>query len=62
MSKDDPVKGRRASQWLPTAGIALATPFLVWFAIGDYYGGPVYRFGPYQVGPEFGYVVGGGPR
>jgi hypothetical protein len=44
---------------LPTAGIALAAPFLVWFAIGDYYGGPVYRFGPYDVGPDSGYVVGG---
>lgn len=38
MSSDE-LNGRHTSQWLPTAGIALATPFLVWFAIGDYSGG-----------------------
>jgi hypothetical protein len=59
MSEDDLVKGQRASLWLPAAGIAFATPFLVWFAIGDHSGGPSYEFGPYQVGPENGYVVGG---
>jgi hypothetical protein len=59
MSEDDPVKGRRAPQWLPTAGIALATPFLVWFAIGESPTYASYRFGPYEVGPESGYVVGG---
>jgi len=59
MSKDDPAKGRRAPQWWPTAGIALATPLLVWFAIGEYYGGPSYRFGPYEVGPNSAYVTAG---
>lgn len=63
MSMDDPVKGRRAPQWLPLAGIALATPFLAWFAIGDVstYRLPTlsHEFGPYHVGPESGYVVGG---
>jgi hypothetical protein len=59
MSKDDPVKGRRAHQWLPTAGITLATPFLVWFAIGEPPTYASYTFGPYHVGPESGYVVGG---
>jgi hypothetical protein len=52
MSKDNPAKGRRAPQSWPTAGIALATPFLVWFAIGEYHGGPSYEFGPYEVGPN----------
>jgi hypothetical protein len=65
MSNDDPVKGRRGSLWLPMAGIAVATPFLVWFVIGDvsFRGsggiGLDYEYGPYQVGPESGYVVGG---
>jgi hypothetical protein len=59
MSKDDPVKGQRASLWLPVAGIAFATPFLVWFAIGDHSGGPSNEFGPYQMGSESGYPVGG---
>jgi hypothetical protein len=59
MSRDDLVKGQRASLWLPVAGIAFAAPFLAWFAIGDHSGGPSYEFGPYQVGPESGYVVGG---
>jgi len=53
------VKGQRAPLWLPVAGIAFATPFLVWFAIGDYSGGASHEFGRYQVGPESGYVVGG---
>ena len=35
VSKDVRVMERRAFRLLPTAGIALATPFLVWFAIGD---------------------------
>lgn len=65
MSNDDPVKQGHPSAWLCTAGIALATPFLVWFAIGDLSfpgtGGLFldYGYGPYQVGPESGYVVGG---
>jgi hypothetical protein len=65
MSKDDPKKGRRQFRLLPIVGIALATPFLVWFAIGDVsFGGPgrvglFHEFGPYQVGPESGYLVGG---
>ena len=63
MSKDAPVKGRQASLWLPTAGIALATPILAWFAIGDLSfrpGDPLlsYAAGPYHVGPESGYVIG----
>ncbi|HEX7538554.1 MAG TPA: hypothetical protein VF391_16310 [Dermatophilaceae bacterium] len=51
----------RVSLWLPGAGIALSTPFLVWFAIGDLSsrGGFWHEFGPYDVGPESGYVVGG---
>lgn len=55
----------RASQWLATAGLAFSTPFLVWFAIGDvsFRGtggvGHSHGYGPYQVGPESGYVVGG---
>jgi hypothetical protein len=65
MSEDVPVKARRASLLLPTAGIALSTPFLVWFAIGDvsFRGsggvGLSHGYGPYQVGPESGKVVGG---
>jgi hypothetical protein len=59
MPNVDPVKGRRLPQCLPTTGIALATPFLAWFAIGAPPVLPVYRFGPYEVGPESGYVVGG---
>jgi hypothetical protein len=65
MSNEDPVKGWRVSQWLPTAGIAFATPVLVWFSIGDlsFRGsgglGLFHDFGPYEVGPESGYVVGG---
>jgi hypothetical protein len=60
---DDPVTER--SSWLATAGIAFATPFLVWFAIGDvsFRGsggvGLFYEWGPYQVGPESGYVLVG---
>lgn len=54
---------RRVSLWLPTAGIALSTPFLVWFGIGDLSSRgrfPLWHeFGPYDVGPESGYVVGG---
>lgn len=56
---------RRRFRFLPTAGIALATPFLVWFAIGDrsFRGtggvGLSHGYGPYQVGPESGYIVGG---
>jgi hypothetical protein len=65
MSKAVLVKERRASRLVPTAGIALATPFLVWFAIGDMsFGGPgrtglSHEYGPYQVGPESGYILGG---
>jgi hypothetical protein len=65
MSKDIPPKGRRASLWLATAGIAVGTPFLVWLAIGDlsFRGsggvGLSHGYGPYQVGPESGFVVGG---
>jgi hypothetical protein len=65
VSLDDRSKERRASLWLPTLGIALATPFLVWFAVGDVsFGGPgrlgnFHELGPYTVGPESGYVVGG---
>lgn len=58
MSKDDPVRGRAAPKWLPTAGIALSNPFLVWFAIGEPPVWQVYRFGPYDVGPRSGNVVG----
>jgi hypothetical protein len=52
MTKDVPVKGRRSSLLLPTAGIALTTPFLVWFAVGDLSfkrTSPDHMFGPYQV-------------
>lgn len=59
MSKDDPVRRRRVPQWLSTAGIALATPFLVWFAIGESPTYASYTFGPYEVGPESGFLVGG---
>lgn len=65
MSKDDRVKERSASLGLPAAGIALATPILVWFAIGDVsFRGTRglfldYTYGPYQVGPESGFFVGG---
>jgi hypothetical protein len=62
LSPDDPLK-ERASAWLPTWGIALATPFLVWFAIGDLSsrgGLPVWHeYGPYNMGPESGNVVVG---
>lgn len=51
---------QRASRWLAIAGIALATPFLVWFAIGPIRPwGPSYEFGPYQVGPDSGPLVVG---
>ena len=49
-SMDDPVSGRRAPQWLPTARITLATPFLVWFATGESPTYSSYQFGPYDVG------------
>lgn len=56
------MNGRRASRLLPTAGVALATPILAWFAIGDLSFSKTAGYhlvGPYQVGPESGYVVGG---
>jgi len=59
MSNDKPIEGHRALQWVPIAGIALATPFLVWFGIGDSPLFAEYRFGPYEVGPESGFLVGG---
>ena len=59
MSKDDTSKKRRPSLLLPIAGIALATPFLVWVAIGEVSIGSSHEYGPYDVGPESGYVVGG---
>jgi hypothetical protein len=45
--------------WLPTAGIAFATPFVVWFATGDVSTNDFYEFGSYDVGPSSVYVVGG---
>lgn len=59
MTEDRPAKERRTSLLLPIAGVALATPFLAWFAIGDVSTGPAREVGPYHVGPESGYVVGG---
>ena len=62
MTEDRPTKERHTPLLLPIAGVALATPFLAWFAIGDLsFGGPVdpREFGPYHVGPESGYVLGG---
>lgn len=37
----------------------MATPFLAWFAIGEVSDGPSRELGPYHVGPESGYAVGG---
>jgi len=48
---------RRAFWWFPILGIAAATPFLVWFAMGDVDTGDSYEFGPYHVGPSSGYYV-----
>lgn len=59
MPSGDLVTGYRALRWLPTAGIALATPVLVWFAIGSLPEFAAHRFGPYEVGPESAFVVGG---
>lgn len=59
MTEDQPAKDRHTSLLLPTAGVALATPFLAWFAIGDVSTGPAREVGPNHVGPESGYVVGG---
>jgi hypothetical protein len=51
------------SLWLPTAGIALSTPILMWLAIGDLSSGGAlqlwHQYGPYDVGTESGYVLGG---
>ena len=47
-----------APQWWPTAGIALATPFLVWFAIGEPPTYAIYRFGPYDIGQQAGHIAG----
>jgi hypothetical protein len=58
LSKVGLARGRRLSLWLPTAGIALATPFVVWFAMGDVSTGDSHLFGPYDV-PSPGWVVGG---
>lgn len=58
MSRDDHVKTRRAPQWWPTASIALATPFLVWFAIGEPPTYAIYRFGPYDIGQQAGHIAG----
>ena len=57
MPKEDLVKGRLAPQWWPTAGIALATPFLVWFAIGEPPTYAIYRFGPYDIGQQAGHIA-----
>lgn len=59
MPTNDLADGRRPHHWLPAAGIAMVTPFLMWFAIGEYAGGPNYTFGPYEVGPESGLVTAG---
>jgi hypothetical protein len=65
ISRVDPTKDRGSSLGLSILGIALATPFLVWFAIGDLsFGGrggvgQFHEFGPYDVGPSSGYLVGG---
>lgn len=59
MTEDRSGKERRKSLLLPTAGVALATPFLAWFAIGDVSTGPARELGPYHVGPESGFLVGG---
>lgn len=60
MSKDDHVNERRAFRWWPTSGIAFATPVLVWFSIGPQRRwGPNWLYGPYNVGPESGFVIAG---
>jgi len=60
MSKDDHVNERRAFRWWPTAAISLATPVLVWFAIGPQRPfGPNWLYGPYDVGPKSGFVIAG---
>jgi hypothetical protein len=65
LSEVSPVKEQRVALWLPMAAIALTSPFFVWFAIGDLsFGGRgspglSHEVGPYQVGPESGFVVGG---
>jgi hypothetical protein len=61
MSKGNLMMSWRSSLLLPTAGIVLATPFLVWFAIGEqsFRGSALddYLAGPYDVGPESGNIV-----
>jgi hypothetical protein len=59
MTEDRTAKERRTSLLLPTAGVALATPFLAWLVIGEVSTGPAHELGPYHVGPESGFVVGG---
>lgn len=59
MSGDDHLNEHRALRWWPTAGIALTAPVLVWFAIGPQRPwGPSWEFGPYNVGPSSGFVIG----
>jgi hypothetical protein len=61
MSKEVGLKEWRASLLLPAACVAVATSFLVWFAVGDQSTGigDYYFLGPYDVGPESGFIVGG---